>query len=114
MHEMSLMENVIDIIRRNARENSITKVDRLKLVVGRLSMALPDSLKFAFEVLSQDDMFQGAILEIEEKDIVCYCPECEQRFNVQSDYCFCCPSCGQNRVDIIEGRELYIDYYEGV
>jgi hydrogenase nickel incorporation protein HypA/HybF len=113
MHELALMENVIEMVRSNALENNITRVNKLKLVVGKLSMALSDSLQFAFEVLGQNEMFKQAVLEIEEKEVVCYCKECQQRFQAENDYCFVCPSCGQNKVDIIEGRELYLDYYEG-
>lgn len=113
MHELALMENVIEIVRSNALKSHITRIDRLKLVVGKLSMALPDSLQFAFQVLGQDEMFKQAILEIEEKEVVCYCKECQQQFAVNNDYCFVCPWCGLSGVDIIEGRELYLDYYEG-
>ncbi|MEN6463017.1 MAG: hydrogenase maturation nickel metallochaperone HypA [Syntrophomonas sp.] len=113
MHELALMGNVIDIVRHSALDNNISKVNKLKLVVGKLSMALPDSLQFAFQVLGQDAMFKQAVLEIAEKKIVCYCNECQQQFAVENDYCFICPLCGQNGVDIIAGRELYLEYYEG-
>lgn len=113
MHELALMQNVIEIVRSNALNNNITRVYKLKLVVGNLSMALPDSLQFAFKVLGQDDMFKQAALEIEKKEVVCYCGECKQQFKVDNNYSFICPLCGQSGVEIIEGRELYLEYYEG-
>ncbi|HBQ85660.1 MAG TPA: hydrogenase maturation nickel metallochaperone HypA [Syntrophomonas sp.] len=113
MHELSLMENVLEIVRSNALQSNITKVYKLKLVVGKLSMALPDSLQFAFQVLGQDEMFKQAVLEIEEKEVIGYCKECQKQFTIKNDYCFVCPTCGKSMIDLIEGRELYLEYYEG-
>ncbi len=113
MHELSLMESVLDIVRESAGNSNIVKVNKVKLVIGKLSMALPDSLQFAFQVLAQDDMFGYAALEIEEKDVVCRCQECTQEFTVQDGYVFKCPVCGSSKAEIIAGRELYVDYFEG-
>lgn len=113
MHELSLMTSVIETVRQGAVDNNITKVKKVKLVVGKLSQALPDSLQFAFNVLKADDMFRDSVLEIEERDIVCLCPECQTQFSIQEEYSFICPHCQGLRVDIISGRELFIDYFEG-
>lgn len=113
MHELSLMTSVIETVRQGALDNEIKKVKKVKLVIGKLSQALPDSLQFAFGVLCTDEMFCGAELEIEEKEIICLCPECQTRFSVQDEYSFICPSCKGIKVDIISGRELFIDYFEG-
>lgn len=113
MHELSLMQTVMDTVRDGARTNDIVKIKKIKLVIGKLSQALPDSLQFAFEVLSEEELFEGAVLEIEERGIKCRCQTCGGQFQVEEDYCFICPECQGSQVDIIEGRELFIDYFEG-
>lgn len=114
MHELSLMEGVMGIVRESAAQNNIKRVNHLKLVVGRFSMALPDSLRFAFEVIAGiDELFQGAVLEIEEKEILCLCQQCRHTSHIEDQYHFVCSRCGSTRVEIIQGRELYLDYYEG-
>jgi len=114
MHELSLMESVIDMVRESALSNHIVKVTRIKLVVGKMSMALPDSLRFAFDVLkSTDDLLQAAVLEIEEQDVVGRCRQCQTEFAVGSGYRLVCPGCGSMSVEIISGRQLYVDNYEG-
>lgn len=114
MHELSLMESAMDIVRDSAAQNDIKRVQKVKLVVGKFSMALPDSLQFAFEVISgTEDLFQGAVLEIETREILCQCKQCQHTFNVDNEYHFQCSNCGANQVEIIQGRELYLDYYEG-
>ncbi|MEQ8175374.1 MAG: hydrogenase maturation nickel metallochaperone HypA [Syntrophomonadaceae bacterium] len=113
MHELSLMTSVIETVRQGALDNNIARVKKVKLVIGKLSQALPDSLQFAFSVLSADEMFCDAVLEIEEKEIACLCPDCQTQFTVQDEYSFICPNCQGLKVDIISGRELFIDYFEG-
>lgn len=114
MHELSLMQGVVDIIKESASQNNIERVNKVKLVVGKFSMALPDSLYFAFEVISGvEPLFQGAVLEIEEKETICQCQQCQQIMQIDDHCHFVCSHCGSNKVDIIQGRELYLDYYEG-
>lgn len=112
MHEMSLMDGVVKALRKSAQENSISKINRVKLVVGKMTAALPSALEFAFEILSRGTLMEGAELEIEEQEIVGKCAACAKEFKC-GPYVFVCPDCGHTRVEIISGRDLYIDYYEG-
>ena len=49
MHEYSLMEGVVKQLRASAAENDIKEISQVALVVGKLTMAVPDALQFAFE-----------------------------------------------------------------
>lgn len=113
MHEASLIAGMMDLLRESARQNSIQKINKVKLVVGKFTMALPDSLQFAFQALGQDELFKDAELEIEEQDITCQCRCCKQQFPVKNGYVFVCPECSSNEVDVISGRDLFVEYYEG-
>ena len=113
MHELSIMESVLDMVRASARERNIGKVNKLKLVIGKFTMIMPDSLQFSFQALSQEDLFRDASLEIEERDIVIRCEECGLETVLPDAYCFLCPACGTARVNMVSGREMYIDHYEG-
>jgi len=114
MHEFSLIEGVLGMVKESAAEYRIKKVNRVKLVVGKLSMALPDSLHFAFDAIkTTDDLFREAGLEIEEREIMGNCQQCQQAFQIEDHCYFVCPSCNSTCIEIIQGRELYLDYYEG-
>ncbi|MGE5398116.1 MAG: hydrogenase maturation nickel metallochaperone HypA [Chitinophagales bacterium] len=113
MHEVALIQNVLDIITQSTQEMHMERVSKIKLVVGKLSMALPDSLSFAFEVLKDGPLFGNAVLEIEERDIRCCCKECQTEFSPGNEYRFSCPECGSAGIEITSGRELFIDNYEG-
>lgn len=114
MHELSLIDGIIGAVKTNAQENNIKRINKIKLVVGRFTNAIPDSLQFAFEVLSQQEpMFSGARLEIEERPVVCCCNDCGRQFEVDKTYRFRCPQCDGVNIEITSGRELYVDFYEG-
>ncbi|MEQ8201534.1 MAG: hydrogenase maturation nickel metallochaperone HypA [Syntrophomonadaceae bacterium] len=113
MHELSIMEGVLDMVRDSAVQNGINRINKLKLVIGNLTMIMPDSLRFAFEVLSQEDLFRGADLEIEEVPALMRCQACDGESIQEDPYCFICSECGSNRVEVVKGREMYLDYYEG-
>ncbi|MGE5372376.1 MAG: hydrogenase maturation nickel metallochaperone HypA [Solirubrobacterales bacterium] len=113
MHEMSLMQSVLDTVRADACERGMSRVIKVSLVIGEMSMALPDSLRFAFDVLTEDELFRGSALEIEQRPLILHCRKCEAQSKASNHYLFTCASCGSGEVDIIGGRELYIDSYEG-
>ena len=114
MHEVGLMANILDTINSSARENQISRIMEITLVVGKFTMVLPDSMLFAFEALTQNDpLYADAKLTIWEKAIECLCQQCSNTFLVEQNHCFICPDCTSSDVQILSGRELYIDSYEG-
>lgn len=114
VHELSIMEGVLDMVRESAEQNKISKINKINLVIGKLAMVLPDSLNFCFEALRMnEELFQDAVMEIEERDSKIQCAVCEQEFTVEDAWCLICPGCGGSNVTIISGREMYLDYYEG-
>lgn len=113
MHELALIDSVLTMVKENALTNNIKKITKIKLVVGKFSMAVPESLQFAFEALKDKDIFSEAVLEINETPIICQCNTCQNEFEVEKTYDFRCSRCGGASVEIVSGRELYVDYYEG-
>ena len=105
------MQGVVEILLRAAAEHGVRKVSRVRLVVGKMTAALPAALEFSFEALKQGTLLEGAVLEIEEKGIEARCLECSYTFETGDR--FRCPSCGSARTEVVAGRELYVDYFEG-
>lgn len=112
MHELSLMMGVVDLLRKSAAEENITKITKVMLVVGDMTMAVPDALRFAFESFKDEELFQDAVLEIRKEPVRGECKDCHHNFDIK-DFEFLCPSCSSSNVRVASGRELYIDYYEG-
>lgn len=114
MHEMGLVAEMITLLSQSARENNIAKINRVNLVVGKMTTALPDALKLAFDALKTEDIFSPqAELDIEERETVARCLTCGNSFSVPDNYLFICPNCEGLKVEIISGRELYVASFEG-
>jgi len=114
MHELSLMQSVTELVKESALQNNIHKISKVKLVVGKFSMALPDSLQFAFAAIAAvEPLLEAAVLEIELRSVICRCLECNIRTEIDENYSFICSNCASVSLEIIQGRELYLDYYEG-
>ncbi|WP_206812580.1 hydrogenase maturation nickel metallochaperone HypA/HybF [Paradesulfitobacterium ferrireducens] len=114
MHEMSLMAEMIELLGCSARENNIDKIIKVHLVVGKMTMALPDALTMAFDVFKTEDIFApSAELTIEQRETIAKCRTCGSTFSAPDNYLFICPTCQGLRIEIISGRELYIASFEG-
>jgi len=58
MHELTLMQSVLQTVEQDAAQHGINRINKVKLVIGQLTMALPDSLIFAFEALKPEPCSQ--------------------------------------------------------
>ena len=105
MHEVSIMQNTLDIAIAQAKQHNATKIDCLTLKIGQLSGVIPEALEFAFEVLTQGTIAANAQLEIETIPVVCYCRNCDLLFQPEA-YIYRCPHCQQISSDIVRGKEL--------
>lgn len=100
-------------VQLQAAENGIGRVTKIKLVVGKMTAALPAALEFAFAVLAKGTILAGARLDIEEKEVLVHCQTCGHDFRPGEIFCLVCPCCGSRATAIVEGKELCIAYFEG-
>ena len=66
MHEVSLMYSLLEMLEESAAANQVSKIKRVRLVIGQWHGALPEALAFAFAQLRQGTLCDGAQLEIQE------------------------------------------------
>ena len=62
MHEMSLMEGILNRAADALSEYKVAKVNSLTVRVGVLANVMPAAFEFAFEALTDDTIFSGARL----------------------------------------------------
>ena len=112
MHEVSLVQALIEQVEKEVQQAGYTgRVVRVDLVVGRLSGAHPDALRFAFELLAPETVVAGAQLEIAEIRADCCCQACHARVPIDDLLC-ACPHCGSPQITIEGGRELLLQSIE--
>ncbi len=100
-----MMQDTLAIALRRAAEEGAQRIHRLTMRIGPLSGVVPEALEFAFDVLAQGTIAEGASLEVERVPILCYCPTCRLEFQPEDLFCEC-PRCHDSRVEVHGGREL--------
>ncbi len=105
MHELSLMENALQIAEDEARRSEARRIHRLTLRIGEMSGVLPEALAFAFEALAPGTMAEGAELVLETMPVQCRCRSCGTDFHPATAI-YECPACGQVSAQIERGQEL--------
>ncbi len=120
MHEMSIAQSLMDIIREEMDKNDLSTLLKVKIKTGRLNAIVPDALIFCFDMLIKDTPWEGAIMEIETIPVKMKCCRCGGEFMVPIEekigalLDFPCPHCGMEfGHTLIEGKELLIEYIEG-
>ncbi len=115
MHEMSIAQNLIQIIDEEMQKHEVHKLNKVKVVHGQLSHIVPEALETAFEVLTQGTRMQGAAIALEEKPLRAKCRECGREFSPEGDdlMIMTCPYCQTEfGHEILSGKELFIEEIE--
>jgi hydrogenase nickel incorporation protein HypA/HybF len=112
MHEMSIMKETLDLAIAAAVAQSAQRIHQLTLRVGQLSGVVPEALQFAFDVVTQGTLAEGATLTLEIVPIRCHCSACNLSFTPTDLYLYECPDCHQFSPHILQGRELQLDRVE--
>lgn len=108
MHELSIAEAILDVAARHAAGRRVLKIE---VRVGHLRQVVPDSLDFAFSLVSQGTALDGAALEITHVPAAGRCRDCDAR-SVMEGFPLCCARCGGLDVEMLAGEELLVDALE--
>jgi hydrogenase nickel incorporation protein HypA/HybF len=103
MHELALMESLVETVADNVGDAKVTAV---RLEVGRLAAVVPDSLRFCFDVCVRGTPLEGAVLDIIEIGGRGRCGACGREMSVAHFACIC--ACGSSDVSLLAGQELRI------
>jgi hydrogenase nickel incorporation protein HypA/HybF len=107
MHEISLLESILDILENYAETQEYTLVKKVCLEVGQLSGVQMEALRFSFDVIMKDTLAEHAELEIFQAEGMGICEQCQQMVAMQTEHALC-SLCGCADVKITQGTELRI------
>lgn len=111
MHEQSIVASLLSTALEDAKKNGARKIVSIKLVVGELTGVEKDAVTFYFGFMAKDTMANGASLEFEITKAQLRCRECDIIFP-REKLEFNCPKCNKKAVEIVGGRDLYIESME--
>jgi hydrogenase nickel incorporation protein HypA/HybF len=115
MHEMALMGDILQLVQEDAAGRGIGKIEKIELIVGEISNAMPDALRMAFDIFRDQNPYlfvEGAelVIFIEEAKAICVLCGCEYRPDFKVALC---PSCHVPSGKVLEGETFQVLSYEG-
>ena len=111
MHELSITQNMLEIVLDYARNNDANSVGKINLVIGELTGYVADSVQFYFDLLSKGTLAEGAVLNFTSVPARGKCRACGASFELK-EFDWLCPDCQSKEVDIVAGRELFVESIE--
>ncbi len=107
MHEMSIAQSLLDIVRDEMKKHGVTVLKSVRVHIGQLSAIVPESLSFCFDIMTSGTDLEGAKLVTEMIPLRGVCKKCKGEFEIEN-YAFECPLCSSPEIDTISGQELSI------
>ena len=107
MHDLSLCQNMLDIVEQQCKTHHIKKVTDLWLEIGTLSCVELDALKFCFDITCQGTPAEGCKLHLIPIAAQAWCWQCQELIEIQAHH-DTCPKCGSTHLQRQTGDELRI------
>ena len=107
MHELTIVQNIITIVAREAEKSGAERITGVHLEIGQLSGVEFDSLEFAFRNLSPGSVIESAEISIDKPKGTARCIKCAYEFEIEN-FIGSCNKCSSFDLEIIKGRELRV------
>ncbi len=113
MHEISLVEGLIQQLKELAAENQATKVIRVTMEIGPLCGVVVDSFRFGFDIISaEEEIIKGAALIVDIPTVRYTCSECGNVQVIAETRPDSCPACGELTLFSEGGEDLILRQVE--
>jgi hydrogenase nickel incorporation protein HypA/HybF len=111
MHEMSIVEALLETVRDELRSHPGARVQTVRVRVGALRLVEPLALQFCYEAAVRDTPLATSRLEIQQVEASARCDVCSLEFPVEEDW-FECPRCRSVNARLLKGDELLLTSLE--
>jgi hydrogenase nickel incorporation protein HypA/HybF len=103
VHELGIAQQIVELACEGAPGARVT---RIVVVIGKLSMVLPDALRFCFDLATEHTAAEGARLEIVETPGAARCRACNETVPLDRPFGRCV--CTSTDLEWTSGEELEI------
>ncbi|MBN1839970.1 MAG: hydrogenase maturation nickel metallochaperone HypA [Campylobacterales bacterium] len=111
MHEFSIVNALLEMCEKNAKEHHATKVTKVEIKVGKLSGIEPHLLETAFDTFKEESICDGAEFVMHLQDVVIRCEACQKEATLNTNE-FICPFCKSTDLTVIDGEEMFLMHLE--
>lgn len=113
MHEISLVQGLLDQLHDIAGQHQTSRVLKVTMVIGPLSGVVVDSFQFGFDILSKgDDLVKDAELEIVVPEVSYRCSNCGSTRKTAGERPQQCDKCDDTLLIAEEGDDLILQQVE--
>jgi hydrogenase nickel incorporation protein HypA/HybF len=116
MHEFSITSQLVESVIDEARRKNAKRVLEVHLIIGNLTLLGVSQIRFAYKLLTQDNIMKDSRLYIRHRKGKVRCDKCGYRGDIMfgNDPLYhitfptlTCPRCASN-VEVIQGKECVI------
>ena len=111
MHELSITQSVLSIALEKAKAAQASKITKINLTIGELSGIVDECVQFYFDLLSKDTIAAEASLSFHQPPTKLRCRNCATTYS-PNDLDWACPNCHEAKIEIVSGRECYVESIE--
>jgi len=107
MHEFSITQNILSIALEQAEAAKANKIVNINLTIGELTGIVDECVQFYFDLLSRDTIAAEASLSFNLIPTKLRCRNCTTTFS-PDNLDWACPSCREQKIEIVAGRECSV------
>ena len=111
MHELAITKSILDLVLEQAERAGAKEVVKINLVIGEMTGVVGDCVQFYFDFISKGTLAEGAALSLVMVPPQAQCRGCDKLFELK-EFDWTCPYCGGNSLQIIAGKELFVESIE--
>jgi len=110
MHQLGIAQEILNTALETGQKEGAHKVTSVHVKVGEHTTVDVADLRFCFDALKVGTIAAEAELALETAPPAA-CRVCKTSFSPEGDPS-ACPACGSSEVEIMSGREVYVDSVE--
>jgi hydrogenase nickel incorporation protein HypA/HybF len=111
MHELSITQSMLNLVLEQAEKAKAKRVGKIRLVIGEMTGVVSECVQFYFDFLSKGTAAEGAALAIKAVPTQAKCRDCGKVFELE-EFDWTCPNCHGNNIEILSGKELFVESIE--
>jgi len=106
MHELSIAQDILEIIRLNVPPEDLGQIESVRMKIGEFAGVVADSLQFSFMAITSGTDMDRVKLEITHVPFLIKCNLCGKESTNEFGMMVC--ECGSGDTEIISGNELKV------
>ena len=111
MHELPITKSICDMAVREGERLGAVRIHAISIKRGEYTDYVPEVIDQYFEMLADGTIAEGARLTFSTIPAVVSCRACGREEHI-SDFRLRCPICGSSDVELVSGKEFYIENME--